>query len=274
MSVTVRSALAALLAAALVGCAAGGVANLDVASEPSANVTDDAGAAAPTTVQEVAAQPTPEPPEPVDEAVPVYVADPDQPLEEVTVTAERLLTVDERQRIYNELAKGRRLFARNQIAEALPYLLNTAERGFKDSQAKVGHIYLTGLGEVDPDSEQAVGWLGVASSGTTSPTIRNYFNDVWKRIPERYVPYFEEVVEEYTRKYGERATGVVCQLSRPLRSNLKTLGCYFEKELGENVRVSHEEYRQTRQSIQLAEQQMREQFLLRDEMRASDTRGN
>ena len=271
MSASVRSALTILLAVVLVGCAAGGIARLDASSEPAVSVRDvDARASASSTKQELASEPQTVPAD----ASPVYVSDSNEPVEEVTVTAERLLTETERQRIYDELAKGRRLFARNQVSEALPYLLNTAERGFKDSQAKVGHIYLTGIGDVDRDSEQAVGWLGVASSGTTSPTIRNYFNDVWKRIPERYVPYFEEVVEEYTRKYGERATGVVCELSRPLRSNLKTLGCYFEKELGENVRVSHEDYRNTRAAIQLAEEEMREQFLLRDQMRASETRGN
>ena len=192
-------------------------------------------------------------------------------VEEMIVTADRILTREDRRRIYDELKKARKLYAANQIEEALPYLLNTAERGFKDSQAKVGHIYLSGLGVVEPDTEQAVGWLGVASSGTTSPTIRNYFNSIWKRIPDRYVPYFEEVVEEYRTKYGEHATGVVCDLHRPLRTHLKQLGCFFEDDLGDDVRHTMDEFKNTRHTISLAQDRLREAQEVMDQMRDSAT---
>ena len=170
------------------------------------------------------------------------------PLEEMTVTAQRVLSAQDRERIYAELAQARKLYSRNQIEAALPYLLRTAAHGFKDSQAKVGHIYLQGLGPVERDSQQAVGWLGVASSGTTSPTIRNYFNDIWERIPERYVPHFEEVVDEFTRKYGEGATGMICKLDRPVRSHQKKLGCFF-KEDAEDGRRGLDAYKSGEESI-------------------------
>ena len=160
----------------------------------------------------------------------------ERPLEEMTVTARRVLNAQDRRRIYAELAEAKKLYSRNQIEAALPYLLSTAAHGFKDSQAKVGHIYLQGLGSVERDSQQAVGWLGVASSGATSPTIRNYFNDVWERIPEHYVPHFEEVVDEFTRKYGEGATGMVCKLDRPLRSHQKKLACFFKEDVEDGRR--------------------------------------
>ena len=80
------------------------------------------------------------------------------------------------------------------------------------------------------DSTVAVGWFGVAASGNSSPDIRNYFNDLWNRIPEEHVPYFREVVEEYKSKYGEHANRVTCDLHRPVRSFVKRLVCHFEMD--------------------------------------------
>lgn len=153
-------------------------------------------------------------------------------VEEVTVVGERPdLTPADKRRIYRELATGHQLFADKKIKEAFPYLLNTAERGFKDSQAKVSHIYAYGLGEVERDTSQAVGWLGVAAAGGTSRPIKNHFSTIWKRIPEQHVPYFEEVVEEFKTKYGESATGVVCQTYRPTHSYIKRLRCFFKDDM-------------------------------------------
>ena len=164
--------------------------------------------------------------------------------EELTVTAQRLaLGAAQRQQVYEDLAKARELYRRNRIKDALPYLESTARSGFKDSQAKMGHILLQGLGDVERDSLSAVGWLGVASSGRSSPTIRNYFNDIWQRIPDRHVPVFEETVQEYTNKYGARATGVVCEMTRRAGTHLKSLSCFFEADLGHDVREGIESHR-------------------------------
>ena len=163
--------------------------------------------------------------------------------DEIRVIGERRpLTLEERMRIYRELARARDLYSRNEIDEAFPLLLKTARKGFKNAQARVGHIYLRGLGNVEQDPVEAIGWLGVASAGNTSPPIRNYFNDIWKRIPDKYVDSFEEVVEEYRGKYGENATGVVCELHRPLRTFVKQLTCYFEQDLPDTVREPLDEY--------------------------------
>lgn len=166
-----------------------------------------------------------------------------RPVEVVTVVGERTkLNAEARQRIYDELAKGNKLWADKKIKEAFPHLLRTAEHGFKHSQARVGHIYAHGLGDVGRDTAQAVGWFGVAADGETSRPIKNYFNTIWKRIPEQYVPYFEEVVEDYRTKYGARATGVVCQLRRPAHSHIKRLGCLFQEDLDEHTRDALEDY--------------------------------
>ena len=154
-------------------------------------------------------------------------------VEEILVTGERIapLSAEERRAIYRELARGRELYARADYERAFPHLLNTAEHGFKGAQARVGYIYLRGLGEVARDSTAAVGWLGVAASGNSAPEITNYFNGIWKQIPERHLPYFEEVVEEYESKYGEDPTDVTCELRRPVDSHLKQLSCYFDKDM-------------------------------------------
>ena len=156
----------------------------------------------------------------------------DTTVEEVRVVGERVveLSPDERREIYRQLAQGRRLYSDSQYKRAFPFLLNTAKHGFKDAQARVGYIYLNGLGEVARDSTVAVGWFGVAASGNSSPDIKNYFNDLWRRIPEEHVPFFREVVEEYKSRYGEYATGVSCDLHRPTRSFVKRLSCYFEMD--------------------------------------------
>ncbi|MDE0039403.1 MAG: hypothetical protein OXU77_17885 [Gammaproteobacteria bacterium] len=162
---------------------------------------------------------------------------------DIKVVGERTpLTVEDRLRIYRELSRARQLYSNNEIDEAFPLLLKTARKGFKNAQARVGHIYLRGLGSVEQDPVEALGWLGVASSGTSSPPIRNYFNDIWQRIPDKYVDSFEEVVEQYRAKYGEDATGVVCELHRPLRSFVKQLICYFEQDLPDMVREPLDDY--------------------------------
>ena len=188
-----------------------------------------------------------------------YVAEADDsgvPLEVMTVIEDRIQTLEDRRRIYRDLAKGKRLYALDQIDEAFPYLLDTAQRGFKDSQARVGHIYLQGLGDVEPDTTQGVGWLGVASTGQTSPGIRNYFNDIWKRIPENHVAYFEEVVEDYRSRYGEEATGVVCDLNRPLRSFVKELHCFFEAPLPEEIRVLLKDFQGSEEAREFIEERL------------------
>ncbi len=242
--------LPALFVAAswLWGCATAPVAPLAATPEPAAP------AEAPASASAAAFAPESAPTEPASPAV-VHA---DDDIEEMIVTERRLLDMQGRQGIYRQVAKGKRLFAQNQYTEAFPYLLTTAERGFKDSQARVGHIYLAGLGDVDRDAEAGVGWLGVAATGATSPGIRNYFNDIWERIPEQHVPYFEEVVDEYRTRYGEETTGVVCEMHRPLRSFVKILGCFFEAALPEEIRQTLDEMEDQEAAIELALERLRQ----------------
>ena len=154
-------------------------------------------------------------------------------VEEVVVIGQRVkdLTPAERLDIYRQLAQGRRLYSDSDFKRAFPLLLNTAEHGFKDAQARVGYMYLQGLGDAPRDSASAVGWLGVAAAGNSSPDIENFFNRIWKRIPDRHVPYFETVVEDYKARFGERPSGVTCDLHRAAGSHFKRLSCHFDEDL-------------------------------------------
>ncbi|MCE2425698.1 MAG: sel1 repeat family protein [Pseudomonadales bacterium] len=156
-------------------------------------------------------------------------------VEEVIVTSkppEHGLSVpmEYMQHTYSARGKGSCLYKHGRYEEALPYLLAAAKRGFKFAQARVGYIYERGIGGVDRDPYEAVGWYAVAADGRTHPSIRQYFDDVWKRIPEKHLPRFEAVAQEYRTRYGTKANRVICELDRAVGSHLPKLTCRFSDE--------------------------------------------
>ncbi len=138
----------------------------------------------------------------------------EQEVEEVVVTEERLRTaiptVELIQATYEARYKGGRLYRLGQYEEALPLLLVAARKGFKMEQARVSFLYQQGLG-TEQDVEAAVGWLGVAARGETTPEIRGRFKEIWARIPQARRSYFEEVIDEYEKRYGNEANRTACK---------------------------------------------------------------
>lgn len=126
--------------------------------------------------------------------------------------------------------RGRRLYLQHRYAEAVPYLLAAAKRGFKMSQARLGEIYVLGLNDVPQDIAAGMGWLGVAASGTTMPSIRNRFKELRSHVPSSFQPRLEEVVAAFTEKYGSEATGVSCTRDKLLGTNATKLDCFFGDE--------------------------------------------
>ena len=156
-------------------------------------------------------------------------------IEEVIVTAPpvdpfRVQSLETISQIYNSLERGGRLYKQHRFSEALPFLLAGARRGFKYAQARVGFIYQQGLDGVPQNPHAAVGWLGVAASSPTHPEIRNYFNRTWNRIPAEYHPSFQEIVDTYVERYGNRPNRVGCDLSHTAGSHIRSLTCRFEDE--------------------------------------------
>lgn len=133
--------------------------------------------------------------------------------------------------IYDAHNRGGYYYRLRMYERAYPYLKEAAKSGFKESQARLGFIYQQGLGGVERNWIEAVGWLGVAASKTSRPEIINYWKRLYKRIPEERHEMIDHIVEVYTKKYGSEATGVICDMNRPAGSHIKKMRCYFEDEI-------------------------------------------
>ena len=165
---------------------------------------------------------------------PLVVQDTAREPDVVIVTAEppepgEIPTFEFMQQTYDSRGKGACLYRRGRYEEAFPYLRAAARKGFKLAQARLGFLYQQGLG-TDRDPYAAVGWYSVAALGTTLPEIRNYFNDVWRRIPEEHQPSFAAVVKEYRAKYGARQHRIDCDFSHRVGTFFKQLTCRFRDE--------------------------------------------
>ena len=156
-----------------------------------------------------------------------------QEVEEVVVTETpvhtAIPTVELIQATYKARHKGGRLYRLGQYEEALPLLLVAARKGFKMEQARVSFLYQQGLG-TEQDVEAAVGWLGVAARGETTPEIRGRFKEIWARIPQARRPHFEAVIDEYEKRYGNEANRTACNNRMVVNQQLRrkrTFECDF-----------------------------------------------
>ena len=157
----------------------------------------------------------------------------DEDVEEVVVKGERF-KIDTNiafENLTRSNGKGAKLYKQGKYREALPYLLVGAKTGFKMSQARVGAIYLQGLGDVTKDVRQGLGWLGVASEPMTSPGIRNAWKQVLRKIPENRMSNVETIVKSYRELYGTSATGTRCEMTSNTKSIISQLECTLDDEL-------------------------------------------
>ena len=157
----------------------------------------------------------------------------DENIEEIVVTGERFKVDTEIafQNLTRSNGEGAKLYKQGRYREALPYLLVGAKTGFKMSQARVGAIYLKGLGDVPKDVRKGLGWLGVASEPMTSPGIRNAWKKVLRHVPKDRLPEVEAIVKTYRENYGTLATGTRCEMTSNARSRIARLECTLNDEL-------------------------------------------
>lgn len=158
-------------------------------------------------------------------------ADP-RDVEEVVVRAERpaVPSLLEMRDTYDAHEEGTHHFRRREYDRAYPLLLAAAKRGFKTSQARLGYIYLRGLGGIPYDPVRGIGWLSVAATPETLPWIRRYSKKIWKIVPERYLADLEVVADRYRETYSRKATGVSCNRNRRAGTHRVTLTCLFDDE--------------------------------------------
>lgn len=169
----------------------------------------------------------------------------DEPLEEVIVTAP-VLTVPGPEfgempsgafiaQLYNARRRGMELYAEERYAEALPYLVAAAKRGFKWAQASAGDVLYHGRGGVPRDLAAGIGWLGVAAEPKTTHEIDEYFTTLLRRLPASYAQKVDGIIRDYRVRYGSGRHRVDCRHAadegRSMSLRLKALRCRFIDEV-------------------------------------------
>ncbi len=154
-------------------------------------------------------------------------------IEEVYVEGVRIepesMAIHEMEAIYQRKQITTRSFEIGKYEEAFPALLQLARLGFKDAQARVGFIYLHGLGGQQKSNLKALGWLGVASQGETRPQYRNIFNQMLSEVPEPQKQLVATTVSNYLDRYDSEKLGIQCMRSRT--GHLDKFTCRWEVEM-------------------------------------------
>ena len=153
-------------------------------------------------------------------------------IEEVVVEGERPdpagMDLIEMEQIYNIKENAARDFRLGRYEKAFPHLLMLAKAGFKDAQARVGYIYLHGLGGQKKSNLKAIGWIGVAASGTTRPAYRNILDKLIAETPEPYQQLVASTIDEYRDSWESEKLGVACMNSNT--GHIRRLTCRYEEE--------------------------------------------
>ena len=157
-------------------------------------------------------------------------------IEELFVEGERPTGADldliEMDRVYRWKETAARSFKSGQYEKAFPQLLFLARMGFKDSQARVAYIYLHGLGGQKKSNIEALGWLGVASTGETRPAYRNMFKEMMAQIPSAHREMVNAHVQSYREKYGADKMGIQCSRSRT--GHISKFLCRYTAEMDQH----------------------------------------
>ena len=144
--------------------------------------------------------------------------------------ADDIVPQGEIENTYRAQTQGRQLYRAQKYKEAIPYLEFAAQRGFKQAQVRLGEIYTKGLGGVEPDLVQGVGWLGVAASGESAPEIRRLYKSVRENIPAQHNDTIEKIVQQYTSNFDGSRTRVVCEMVDRAGTHGKMMRCRYLDE--------------------------------------------
>lgn len=154
----------------------------------------------------------------------------DDDMEHLIVTGEVEDSIEFERRVYLDHRRGMFLYSRGNYDEALPYLISTAKHGYKDSQARLAHLYLHGLGGVRRSDVVGIAWMGVAAHGETTPIIQRRYDELMAAVPPHHMESLKRVVEEYVEKYGNFDQNVECDVAAHASTHIAKNRCYFEYE--------------------------------------------
>ena len=139
------------------------------------------------------------------------------------------MAIHEMEAIYQRKQSAARSFKIGNYEEAFPTLLQLARLGFKDAQARVGFIYMHGLGGQPKSNLKALGWLGVAAQGETRPQYRNIFTQMMSEVPGPQQQLVATTVADYRDRFDSEKLGVQCMRSRT--GHLDKFTCRWEAEM-------------------------------------------
>lgn len=154
----------------------------------------------------------------------------DPGMEHLVVTGESEDSGEAERRAYLDHRRGMFLYANGSYDEALPYLISAAKHGYKDSQARLAHLYLHGLGGLSRSDVVGIAWMGVAAHGETTPIIQRHYDQLISAVPAKHMTTLKKVVEEYVEKYGHFDQNVVCDVAKHASTFISKNRCYFEYE--------------------------------------------
>lgn len=154
----------------------------------------------------------------------------DADMEHLIVTGEAEDSLESERRAYLDHRRGMLHYSRGNYTEALPYLISSAKHGYKDSQARLAHLYLHGLGGVRRSDVVGIAWMGVAAHGETTPIIQRRYDELMAAVPHHHMESLKRVVEEYVEKYGNLELNVECDVAKHASTHIAKNRCYFEYE--------------------------------------------
>ena len=149
---------------------------------------------------------------------------------ELIVSGERDDSIEARRRTYLDHRKAMFLYRQGKYEEALPYLVKAARHGYKDSQARLAHLYLHGLGGLNRSDITGIAWLGTAADGETTPIIKRRYDELIAAVPVSHMKTVKDLVAEYVEKYGNIEQTVECDVAKHASTLISKNRCYFKYE--------------------------------------------
>ena len=145
---------------------------------------------------------------------------------------------------YEANREGVQLYEEGKYEKAFPLLHQAARKGFKQSQVRLGGIYLYGLG-VERSDIRGLAWIGTAARNTEITEITDLYDSIWSKVPESAADQITAVIDQYVDRYGMDPTEL-CAQTRQAGSAISTRTCEYGDKYDTLQEVQREtEYQST-----------------------------
>ena len=145
---------------------------------------------------------------------------------------------------YEANLEGVKLYEEGEYEEAFPLLRQASRKGFKQSQVRLGGIYLYGLG-VERSDIRGLAWIGTAARNTEIKEITDLFDSIWIKVPDSAAPQITAVIDQYVDRYGMDPKEL-CEKTRQAGSAISVRTCEYGDKYDTLQEVQREtEYQST-----------------------------